>query len=65
MHLRLVGEMLTQHPPGLLRCRPRTAAAGGRPQGGLEVVEKLLTSSIYAANKTGLGAVKHAGIVAP
>jgi hypothetical protein len=26
------------------RCRPRTAAAGGRPQAGLEVVEKLLTS---------------------
>jgi len=25
-------------------CRPRTAAAGGRPQAGLEVVEKLLTS---------------------
>jgi hypothetical protein len=24
--------------------RPRTAAAGGRPQAGLEVVEKLLTS---------------------
>ena len=41
---------------------PRTAAAR---RAGLEVVEKLLTSSIYAANKTGLGAVKHAGIVAP
>jgi hypothetical protein len=24
--------------------RPRTAAAGGRPQAGLEVVEKLLTT---------------------
>ena len=24
-------------------CRPRTAAAGGRPQAGLEFVEKLLT----------------------
>ena len=26
--------------------RPRTAAAGGRPQAGLEVVEKLLTSKV-------------------
>jgi hypothetical protein len=33
-------------------CRPRTAAGGGRPQVGLEVVEKLLTSFIDAANKT-------------
>jgi hypothetical protein len=39
-------------------CRPRTAAAGGRPQGGLEDVEKLLTNTIDAANKTALGAVK-------
>ena len=31
------------HACGLV-CRPRTAAAGGRPQAGLEVVEKLLTS---------------------
>jgi hypothetical protein len=28
---------------------PRTAAAGGRPQAGLEVVEKLLTTSIHSA----------------
>src|SRR5918995_1510727 len=26
--------------------RPRTAAAGGRPQAGLEVVEKVLTTSV-------------------
>jgi hypothetical protein len=37
---------------------PRTAAEGGRPQAGLEVVEKLLTNTIDAANKTALGAVK-------
>jgi len=30
-------------------CRPRTAAAGGRPQAGLEVEEKVLTNSIDAA----------------
>jgi hypothetical protein len=54
-----------EKPESWVAARPRTAAAGGRPQAGLEVVEKLLTSSIYAANKTGLGAVKHAGIVAP
>jgi hypothetical protein len=24
-------------------CRPRTAAGGGRPQGGLEVVRRILT----------------------
>jgi hypothetical protein len=28
----------------MLAWRPRTAAGGGRPQAGLEVVEKLLTS---------------------
>jgi hypothetical protein len=28
------------------RCRPRTAAAGGRPQAGLEDVEKVLTATI-------------------
>jgi hypothetical protein len=37
-------------------CRPRAAA--GRPQDGLEDVEKLLTNTIDAANKTALGAVK-------
>jgi hypothetical protein len=30
--------------PALRGWRPRTAAGGGRPQAGLEVVEKLLTS---------------------
>jgi hypothetical protein len=39
----------------------RTAAAGGRPQAGLEVVEKVLTSSIYAANTAAWAAVKRAG----
>jgi hypothetical protein len=32
---------------------------------GLEVVEKLLTSSIYAANKTGSARSSRRGIVAP
>ena len=36
-------------------------AAGGRPQAGLEVVEKLLTTSILAANRTALHAVKRSG----
>jgi hypothetical protein len=33
-------------------CRPRTAAGGGRPQAGLEDVEKVLTDTVDAANKT-------------
>jgi hypothetical protein len=39
-------------------CQPRAAACGGRPEAGLEDVEKLLTNTIDAANKTALGAVK-------
>jgi hypothetical protein len=31
---------------------PRTAAGGGRPQGGLEVVEKLLTTKLESADMT-------------
>ena len=32
--------------PGYRCWRPRTAAAGGRPQAGLEFVEKLLTTNL-------------------
>src|SRR5215218_8547729 len=39
--------------------RPRAAA--GRPQAGLEVEEKLLTSNIHAANRTNLRTVKRSG----
>jgi hypothetical protein len=42
----------------------RTAAAGGRPQAGLEDVEKLLTS-VDAANKTVWARSSRNGIVAP
>jgi hypothetical protein len=35
------GEAGSRWPP--CRCRPRTAAAGGHPQAGLEFVEKLFT----------------------
>jgi hypothetical protein len=34
--------------PGLRGWRPRTAAGGGRPQAGLEFVEKVLTDSMVA-----------------
>jgi hypothetical protein len=40
---------------------PGRRAAGGRSQACLEVVEKLLTTSILAANKTALRAVKRSG----
>jgi hypothetical protein len=49
----------------LLACRPRTAAAGGRPQAGLVVVEKLLTSTIYEANKTAWVRSSRHAMVAP
>jgi hypothetical protein len=39
--------------------RPRTAAAGGRPQAGLEHEEKVLTDSINTANKTASARVKY------
>jgi len=42
----------------LLVRRPRTAAGGGRPQAGLDVMEKVLTTSIHAANRMALHAVK-------
>ena len=59
----LWGEMLTEAAPGPSVLSDCVSSDSVR-RAGLEVVEKLLTSSIYAANKTGLGAVKHAGIVA-
>src|SRR5215208_5276256 len=37
--------------------RPRTAAAGGRPQAGLEVVEKLLTSFTVESSERSPGLV--------
>jgi ribosomal protein S12 methylthiotransferase accessory factor YcaO len=53
-------------------CRAISWAAGrGRPpqaaarRAGLEVVEKLLTSSIYAEDKTGSARSSRRGIVAP
>ncbi len=36
-------------------CRPRTAAGGGRPQAGLEVVEKLLTSTTDQVRRASSG----------
>jgi hypothetical protein len=58
------GEAGSSVAVGSLPARGRPPQAAAR-RAGLEVVEKLLTSSIYAANKTGLGSAKHAGIVAP
>src|SRR5688572_23982076 len=45
------------YPSERCACRPRTAAAGGRPQAGLEVVEKLLTSFTVESSERSPGLV--------
>jgi hypothetical protein len=57
------GEPGSDRSPG----RVALPAEGGcgRQQAGLEVVEKLLTSSIYPANKTGSAPSSRRAIVAP
>jgi hypothetical protein len=56
------GVHVTSREPSCF-CRPRAAA--GRPLAGLEVVEKLLTSTIYPANRTAWARSSAPGIVAP
>ena len=49
--------MQARSPSGIRR--PRTAAAGGRPQAGLEEVEKLLTTKLTSTDAT----VRSAGML--
>jgi hypothetical protein len=59
-----VGRGLGRHPVTVESLPGRRAASGAR-RAGLEVVEKVLTSSIHAANRTACTRSSAQGIVAP